>query len=127
MTLSNEVQLQFRIPESPEQAQPAWRAQPPPAFDSYALIDESYNSLTFEQRRTDGAGAIMNVMTLGLGKKFLPTATVEKLSVRFDLAPGGIGSQVTVVGHGDEQTRQALGEMVEGYGGSTGLTYGTSG
>ena len=122
--MADELQIQFKIPESPEQAQPAWRAQPPAAFEKFDLVDESYNSLVFEQRRTDASGHMMNVMTLGLGKRFLSTATVDKLSVRFDPADDRIGSRVTIVGKADEATRKSLSEMLSSYGGPTGLTYG---
>jgi hypothetical protein len=70
-----------------------WRSSPPQWLpNKYQEVDDSYNSVTWEWRRTG----------------FLtPGATVYRLTALFD-DDGSGGARVTVNGQADDKTRQAI-------------------
>jgi hypothetical protein len=124
--MSDELQLQFDVHQPPSSVMEAWRREPPASLkdDGYELVDESFNSLTWEARYMDWPQKILIVCTLGfalLFKGFMQS--VFRLTARFD--EDGPGTRVTLVGKAHPRTRAALGELVTEHGGSTGLSFGT--
>lgn len=122
--MADEFQLQFHLAQAPAQAMPTWRDNPPQPLQEFDLVDVAFDTLIFEQRHTDAVGMLMNVMTLGLGRRYLPTAEVRKLTVRFDAGQRG-GSRVTMIGKADPKTRAALAALAADHGGSAGPSFGT--
>ena len=53
--MSDELQLQFDVNQPPASVMEAWRRDPPASLkeDGYELVDESFNSLTWEARYMD--------------------------------------------------------------------------
>lgn len=124
--MSDELQLQFDVHQPPSTVLEAWRRDPPASLkdDGYELVDESFNSLTWEARYMDWPMKILVVCTLGFAlifKGFMQS--VFRLTARFD--EDGAGTRVTVVGKAHPRTRAALGELVAEHGGSSGLSFGT--
>jgi hypothetical protein len=124
--MSDELQLQFDMQQPPSSVMEAWRREPPAPLkdDGYELVDESFNSLTWEARYMDWPQKLLVVCTLGFALLFRGfMQSVFRLTARFD--EGGTGTRVTVVGKAHPQTRAALGELVAEHGGPTGLSFGT--
>jgi hypothetical protein len=124
--MSDELQLQFDMQQPPSSVMEQWRREPPASLkdDGYELVDESFNSLTWEARYMDWPQKILIVCTLGfalLFKGFMQS--VFRLTARFD--EDGTGTRVTFVGKAHPETRAALGDLVAKHGGSTGLSFGT--
>ncbi len=123
--MSDELQLQFDVRQSPASMMEGWRREPPKALKEggYELADESFNSLTWEARYMDWPQKILVVCTLGLALLFRGFMTsVFRLTARFD--QDGTGTKVTMVGRAHPRTRAALGELVAEHGGTTGLSFG---
>lgn len=122
--MADEFQLQFTLKQlKPEAALAAWKATPPDALAGYALVDEAYNALTFEQRKADIVGRIMEFSMFGLGNRLVPTKSVYKVTARFE-SDGRFGSLVTVIGQAEAGTRAALGVLQAEHGGPTGTSFG---
>ena len=103
---TNEVNAQFVFSEPPASALANWKSSPPPALSGFDLVDEAYNSLTFERRWMEWYMKITYALSLGLfGKQ---GESVQRITARFDDHDGG--SRVTVVGMLDEDARAALGQ-----------------
>lgn len=122
--MADEIELHYIADEPPPAALQRWRADPPGAIGDgqFEIVDESYNSLTFEARFYDIVWKIFIVMTFGLGwllHWILPMESIWKVTVRFD--PEGEGdrrTKVTILGRASEQTRAALGEVAAEHGGA---------
>jgi hypothetical protein len=125
--MSDELQLQFDVHQPPSTVLEAWRREPPASLkdDGYELVDESFNSLTWESRYIDWPMKILVVCSLGLALIFFKgfMQSVFRLTARFD--EDGAGTRVTMVGKAHPRTRAALSELVAEHGGSTGLSFGT--
>jgi hypothetical protein len=124
--MADELQLQFDVRQPPSTVMEEWRREPPASLkdDGYELVDESFNSLTWEARYMDWPMKILVVSTLGLALLFRGfMQSVFRLTARFD--EDGTGTKVTLVGKAHPQTRAALGELVAEHGGPTGLSFGT--
>lgn len=122
--MSDELQAQFAVPDTPDGVIAAWKADPPkPIADGgYELEDESFNGLVYRARYLDSPAKMMKVLSFGmLGQDAM--GSVWNLNVRFD-ADGHTRTRVTIVGKASEETRAALGELVAEHGGPVGLTYG---
>ena len=123
--MSDELQLQFDVPERPDSVMQRWRTDPPEALKEgrYELADESFNSLTWEARYMDWPQKILVISTLGFALLFKGFMTsVFRLTARFD--EEGAGTRVTMLGKAHPKTRAALGELVAKHGGPTGLSFG---
>jgi hypothetical protein len=123
--MSDELQLQFDVNEQPASVMERWRRDPPEPIKEggYELVDESFNSLTWEARYMDWPQKILVFCTLGFALLFRGFMTsVFRLTVRFD--EDGAGTKATMVGRAHPRTRAALGELVAEHGGSTGLSFG---
>ena len=123
--MSDELQLQFDVPQQPDAVMQHWRAEPPKPLreGNYELADESFNSLTWEARYMDWPQKILVVCTLGFALLFRGFMTsVFRLTARFE--QDGTGTKVTMVGRAHPRTRAALGELVAEHGGPTGLSFG---
>ena len=128
--MADEIELHYIDDQPPAAALQAWRTSPPAAVHDgkFQVIDESYNSLTFESRFYDTPMKILMVATLGIAwlmRKITPMESIYKFTVRFD--PEGEGdrrTKVTILGHASEQTRAALGEVAAEHGGAVDLRVG---
>jgi hypothetical protein len=104
---ANELNVQFLLAEPASTAMQTWKASPPEPFADFAVVDESYNSLTYERRFTELPMKITNALSLGLfGKQ---GESIWRATARFD-ADGDYRTRVTVLGTLDEETRAALGQ-----------------
>jgi hypothetical protein len=128
--MADEVELHFIANESPPATLQTWRTNPPaPIRDgNFQIVDESYNSLTYEARFYDIVWKIFFVMTLGLGwlmRNIVPVASIWRFTVRFDAhGDGERQTRVTVLGKASEKTRAALGEVAAAHGGAVDLRVG---
>lgn len=123
--MSDELQLMFDVHEPPQSVMDEWRRNPPEALKDggYELVDESFNSLTWEAKYMDWPQKFLAVSTLGLALIWRGFMTsVFRLTARFD--EDGAGTRVTVVGKAHPRTRAALGELVAEHGGPTGVSFG---
>jgi hypothetical protein len=128
--MADEIELHYIDDQPPDAAIQSWRTSPPaPIRDGkFEVVDESYNSLTYESRYYDTPMKILMFATLGLAwlmSKISPMATVLKFTVRFDAeGEGGRRTKVTILGHALEPTRAALGEVAAEHGGAVDLRVG---
>ena len=122
--MANELELHFVVPEVPEQAIAHWKADPPGPLRGMELVDEAYNSLTFEKKYLDWPQKITMVMSLGVALLFKDFMTSQyKATVRFD-PEGAMASRVTILGLLPSDARAELGAMADQSGGTTGLRVG---
>ena len=127
--MADEIELHYIQDEPPAAALQAWRSGPPPVVKEgdFELVDESYNSLTFEERFYDTPQKILIIATLGFAwllRKIVPMQSIWKFTVRFDPEDGERRTKVTILGKASEQTRTALGELAAEHGGAVGLRVG---
>lgn len=128
--MADEIELHYIDDQPPAAALQSWRTSPPSAIRErkFEIVDESYNSLTYESRFYDTPMKILMVATLGIAwlmRKITPMESIYKFTVRFD--PEGEGdrnTKVTILGHAAEQTRAALGEVAAEHGGAVDLRVG---
>ena len=128
--MADEIELHYIDDEPPTQALQRWKTEPPaPVRDGkFEVVDESFNSLTYEARFVDTPMKILMFSTLGLAwlmSKIVPMHTIWTFTVRFD--PEGEGdrrTKVTILGHAAEETRTALGEVAAEHGGAVDLRVG---
>jgi hypothetical protein len=119
--MSDEINIQFDAQGPPDFHLAEVKAKPPAALRSegYELVDESYNSLTFEKRYLDWPQKIMIITTLGFAlifKSFLES--VFRLTMRFD--EKGPDTRVLIHGTAHPRTAAALSELVAEHGGQVG-------
>jgi hypothetical protein len=109
----------------PEQVLKTWKQNPPPgAIRNFALADEAYNALTYEERYYDLPAKILFVTTFGVGLLFKGfMGSTFKLTIRVD-PEGERQTRVTVVGTAHPRTREQIRRLVEQQGGATGLRVG---
>jgi hypothetical protein len=103
---SNELNVQFVLPEPSSSALQTWKASPPDFLAKFEMIDESYNSLEYEHRFMEWPMKITYALSLGLFGRM--GESIWRATVRFD-ADGDTRTKVTVVGMLDEETSAALG------------------
>lgn len=123
--MAEELELHFVVDGKPEDALATWREDPPGGLEDrgYEVVDESYNSLTYEARFYDWPAKVLFWTTFGVGYLFKDfMVSIYKLTVRFD-SDERFGSRVTVLGKADDATRAALGRFATEHGG-TGLRVG---
>jgi hypothetical protein len=122
--VADELELHFAVSGTPEYALARWKSEPPAAVRGMELVDEAYNSLTYESRYYDWPAKIMFVTTFGVGLLFKDMMVSQhKVTVRFD--PEGAGrSTVTVLGKLPAERRAAFGALAAQSGGTTGLRVG---
>jgi hypothetical protein len=122
--VADELELHFVVAGTPDQAIATWKAGPPGPVRGMDLVDESYNSLTYETRYLDWPQKLTIVLTLGLAliwKGFMESQW--EVTVRFD-AEGAMASRVTVLGQVPLETRQAFAALADQSGGTQGLRIG---
>lgn len=128
--MADEIELHYIDQQSPEAAIQQWRTSPPQAIRTgeFKVVDESYNSLTYEARFYDTPQKIMIWATFGLAwlmRKIVPMQSIWNFTVRFDKhGDGGGQTKVTIFGHAPEETRVALGELAAEHGGAVDLRVG---
>jgi hypothetical protein len=122
--VADELELHFVVAATPDRAIAAWKADPPGPVRGMELVDESYNSLTYEHKFLDWPQKLTIVLSLGLAliwKGFMES--VWRLTVRFD-PEGSTAARVTVLGKAPAETRAAFGALAEQSGGTQGLRVG---
>jgi len=103
---TNEINVQFLLSEPAATAMQTWKASPPELFAGFEIVDESYNSLTYERRFMELPMKITHALSLGLfGRQ---GESIWRVTARFD-ADDDYRTMVTVVGFLDDETRAALG------------------
>ena len=125
--MADEINLHFMSSNDPDMAIVEWRRNPPPALaeGKYELVDQAYNSLSYEARYYDWPAKLLMYTTFGVG--YLLRGTMESLySLTVHFSAEGEGTKVTVVGKADPKTRAALGDLADQYGGAVGQSWGTS-
>jgi hypothetical protein len=123
--MADEVNLHYIVDGQPEAVLHTWKQNPPPgAFNGFELVDEAYNSLTFQERYYDWPQKVLFVATLGfalLFKGFM--GSTFKLTVRVD-PEGERQTRVTLVGTAHPRTREQIRQFIDSQGGATGLRVG---
>jgi hypothetical protein len=105
---TDEINVQVLVSEPAGSALQSWKGSPPDALSGFELIDESYNSLTYEKRWMTWYMKISYALSLGLfGKQ---GESIWKVTVRFD--ENGSQTKETLVGMLDERTRTALAQWL---------------
>jgi hypothetical protein len=122
--VADEVNLQFVMAGLPAQVMADWRANPPGPFGGFDLVDESVESLTYEQHYYDWPQKILFVASLGVALLFKGfMQSVFRMTVRFD-PEGTSRTKLTIVGKAHPKLRLALGELAAAHGGPVGLRVG---
>ena len=128
--MADEIELHYIDQQPPDAAIQTWRANPPAALKDgkFEVVDESYNSITYEARFIDTPMKILMWATLGFAwllSKIVPMHTIWSFTTRFDAhGDGGQQTKVTIFGHASEETRAALGEVAAEHGGAVDLRVG---
>jgi hypothetical protein len=126
--MADEIELHYISNQPPSAELERWRHNPPAAVRNFELVDESYNSLTYESRFYDTPQKILFVATLGFAwllRKIAPMESIWRFTVRFDgEGQGDRRTRVTIVGKAPERTRAALGEVAAEHGGAVDLRVG---
>ncbi|MFL5780724.1 MAG: hypothetical protein ACJ760_05380 [Thermoleophilaceae bacterium] len=128
--MADDIELHYIDQQSPEAAIQQWRTSPPqPVRDGhFKVVDESYNSLTYEARFYDTPQKILIFATLGVAwlmRKIVSMQSIWNFTVRFDKHGDGVQqAKVTIFGHAPEETRTALGELAAEHGGAVDLRVG---
>ena len=63
---TDEINVQAVLPDSPDAALQSWKASPPPGLSDFELVDEAYNSLTYEKHWWTWYMRITYWLSLGL-------------------------------------------------------------
>ena len=126
--MADEIELHYVADEPPDAQLARWRSDPPaPVREGrFEVVDESYNSITYEARFYDWPQKILFVATLGFAwllSRIVPMHSIWRFTARFD-TEGERGTKVTILGKASEETRTALGEVAAEHGGSVGLRVG---
>ena len=123
--MADEVNLHYIADGPPDLVLQSWKQNPPPgAFDGFEVVDEAYNSLTFQEHYYDWPQKVLFVATLGfalLFKGFM--GSTFKLTVRAD-PEGERRSRVTVIGTAHPRTREQIRQFIDQQGGAEGLRVG---
>jgi hypothetical protein len=127
--VADEIELHYIHDEPPTAVLQSWRNAPPAAVREgrFEIVDESYNSLTFEARFYDTPQKILFVATLGVAwllRNIIPSQSIWRFTVRFDPEGGDRNTRVTILGRAPEETRAALGEVAAEHGGAVDLRVG---
>lgn len=128
--MADEIELHYIDQQPPDAAIQSWRTSPPPAVrdGKFEVVDESYNSLTYETRFYDTPMKILFWATLGFAwllSRIVPMHSIWKFTARFDPeGDGGQHTKVTILGQASEKTRAALGEVAAEHGGAVDLRVG---
>ena len=128
--MADEIELHYIDQQPPDAAIQSWRTSPPAPVreGDFEVVDESYNSLTYEARYYDWPMKVLFVATLGFAwllSKIVPMHSIWRFTTRFDPeGEGGQRTKVTILGHAQEQTRTALGELAAEHGGAVDLRVG---
>ena len=102
MAISTNFTAQFKDGAPPQKALAQWQADRPSWLPSrYRMIEDSYNSVTWEWSHV---GALMKLVTLG---GLLGGQTVYRITALFSPDQFG-GSLVTVNGTADPETRRGI-------------------
>jgi hypothetical protein len=65
--MADELLLRFEVPGPPRHVMAQWREAPPRALHGFRLVDESTDTLTFEQAYYDWPAKVLFVTTFGIG------------------------------------------------------------
>ena len=119
--MADEINVQFEVQGPPTSVMQEFRANPPQALkdDGYEIVDESYNSLTFEKRYLDWPQKLMVVMTFGLAlifKSFMES--VFRVTANF--SETGSDTKILLNGTVHPRTKAKLDALIAELGGATG-------
>lgn len=118
--MADEISLQFDVPGPPTWVMDQWRSSPPAPLrdERYELVDESFNSLTFERRYLDWPGKLVVYGTL-VGLLFRNMMmSMFRITARFD--EEGANTRVLLIGTAHPRTLAELHRMAAERGGSVG-------
>jgi hypothetical protein len=102
LAISTNFTAQFKDGASPQKALAQWRANRPPWLPNrYQIIEDSYNSVTWQWSHVS---FLMKIVTFG---GLLGGQTVYRVTALFSPDQFG-GSLVTVNGTADPETRRAI-------------------
>jgi hypothetical protein len=104
---TNEVNVQILLREPATTSMQNWKASPPEFLSGFEMIDESYNSLTYEKRFMEWPMKITHALSLGLFGRL--GESIYSATVRFD-TDGESRTKATVVGSLPPEIRAALGQ-----------------
>jgi hypothetical protein len=104
---TNEINVQILLSEPATSAMQSWKGSPPEFLSGFEMIDESYNSLTYERRFMELPMKITYALSLGLFGRL--GESIWSATVRFD-AEGDYQTKATIVGSLSPETRAALGQ-----------------
>ena len=118
--MADEIKVQFDVQGPPDWAMQEFRSDPPRALvdGRYELVDESFNSLTYEARYLDWPaklvvyGTIVGLLFRGL------MMSVFRITARFD--EEGTDTRVLLLGTAHPRTQAALHALIAEHGGPTG-------
>lgn len=106
---TDEINVQVIVEQPATAALQSWKAAPPDVISGFEMVDESYNSLTYEKRWMAWYNKITYALSLGLFGRL--GESIWKVTIRFD-ADGDYRTKETLVGMLDEPTRAALGQWL---------------
>ncbi len=114
--MADEISMQFEVQGPPNYVMGDWRTLAPVLPEhGFELVDESFNSLTFERRYLDWPQKILMITTI-IGFLFRSWLTsVFRVTARFDEA--GTNTRVTIAGTAQPKAAAALRELVAEHGG----------
>ena len=121
--MADEINVQFDLAGPPSSVMQEWRAAPPPALSpdaDFELVDESFNSLTYERRYLDWPQKFIVYTTLFLIPFRSWFMSVFRATVRFGEEQEH--TRVTIAGTVHPKTRAALHELIVEHGGQVGTT-----
>src|SRR5829696_7914391 len=117
--MADEINVQFDAPGPPRDLLDQWRTLPPKALtdDGYELVDESFNSLTFERRYLDWPAKLLYITIVGYFLRHF-MESVFRITARFD--EQGANTRILLLGTAHPKTQAALRELIAEHGGATG-------
>jgi hypothetical protein len=104
---TNEINVQILLQEPATTSMQTFKATPPDFLSGFEMIDESYNSLTYEKRFMEWPMKITYALSLGLFGRM--GESIYSATVRFD-DEGDHQTKATIVGSLNPETRAALGQ-----------------
>src|SRR3954447_1471126 len=117
--MADEIEIHWMVDLPANQALERWRSDPPAVIPKYdfKIVDESYNSLSYEHKYLDWPQKITIAGSLGVALLFKGfMQSVFRFTVRFDEA-GPTETRVTLVGTCHPKTRAELEALAEVQGG----------
>jgi hypothetical protein len=118
--VADELNVAFDVPGPPQHVMGEWRQNPPVlGEDGFEVVDESFNSITYEHRYLDWPQKLLIVCTFGVALLFKGfMESVFRVTARFD--EEGANTRILLIGHAHPRTQEGLAEVINENGGITG-------